>query len=271
MAADALLAENRRFYDRLWADARLIGPERFNTWPLIEALAAQCGAGLRLEVGPGLRPRLPLHGTVFADISVPALRPLQHAGGRAIAGVVTALPFASKSFGLVCAMDIIEHVADDAAAFGELARVLTPGGVLLLSVPLHPSAWSGFDVVVGHHRRYDPAALLARLGETGFTVERSAAAGMLPRSVRLQRVGLWFLQHQRRRAMWWFNRVFMPVGLRRAPALQLSPGMIDAAGLAGMLLVCRKKLTPNCIFPAANLASGGRVDAPNETNGIPPR
>ncbi len=36
-----LAAANRALYDPLWADARLIEPHRFNTWPLVSALAAQ--------------------------------------------------------------------------------------------------------------------------------------------------------------------------------------------------------------------------------------
>ncbi len=238
MSADPLLAENRRFYDGLWAEARLIGPERFNTWALVAALAS--GPGARLEVGPGLRPRLPIQGTVFADISLFALSPLHAAGGRAAAALVTALPFADAAFTLVCAMDIVEHVADDEAAFRELARVAAPGAVLLLSVPLHAKAWTEFDAAVGHHRRYDPPALLDNLARVGFVVERSGASGMLPRSSRLQRLGMWFLKHQKARAMWWYNRVFMPIGLRRAGALTLSDGFLDADKVAGVLLVCRR-------------------------------
>ena len=241
LTADPLLAANRRFYDALWTDARLIGPERFPTWDLVRGLAA----GARcLEVGPGLRPRLPLAGTVFADVSLPALRSLHAAGGCSAAGLVTALPFADASFGLVCAMDIVEHVADDAAALGELSRVAAPGAALLLSVPLHPAAWTAFDEAVGHFRRYEPAALTALLAAHGFAVEQSAASGMLPRSSRLLAVGMWFLKHQRRRAMWWFNRVFMPLGLRRARPITLADGMIATAGVAGVLLVCRKRPRP---------------------------
>ncbi len=138
------------------------------------------------------------------------------------------------------ALDIVEHVADDAAAFAELSRVAAPGATLLLSVPLYQSAWTAFDEAVGHHRRYDPAALVTLLGTHGFTVERSAPAGMLPRSSRLLDVGMWFLRHQPDRAMWWYNQVFMPLGLRRAPPLALQNGLPDLTGLAGVLLLCRK-------------------------------
>ncbi len=239
VTADELLAANRLFYDGLWSDARLIGPERFNTWPLVQTLAA--AGGRRLEVGPGMRPRLPVPGTVFADISLPALRSLAGQGGTGIVATLTALPFADGSFGLISAMDIVEHIAGGELALAELARVAAPGAVLLMSVPLHPAAWTAFDEAVGHHRRYEPAALVAQLAAAGFDVERSAANGMLPRSSRLVRLGMWFLRRQRVRAMWWYNRVFMPLGLRRAAVLVLTEGMIATAGVAGVLLVCRKR------------------------------
>ncbi|HSR64475.1 MAG TPA: SAM-dependent methyltransferase, partial [Xanthomonadaceae bacterium] len=78
----ALRARNRHFYDGLWSDARLCDPARFNTWPLVSELIA--GATRRLEVAPGLRPRFPVPGTHFVDISVPALRSLRAADGQAL-------------------------------------------------------------------------------------------------------------------------------------------------------------------------------------------
>jgi hypothetical protein len=62
-----LLQRNRRFYDGLWSGARLTEPQRFNTWSLASRLTAD--AMHRLGVAPGLRPRFPLHGTHFVDIS----------------------------------------------------------------------------------------------------------------------------------------------------------------------------------------------------------
>ncbi len=73
-----LLETNRRFYDALWTDARLIEPERFNTWPLVFACVPQ--SPRRLEVAPGLRPRLPIEGTQFVDMSTTALARLRERG-----------------------------------------------------------------------------------------------------------------------------------------------------------------------------------------------
>jgi len=234
-----LKAVNRHFYDALWGDARLIEPQRFNTWPLVAELAAASGA--RLEVAPGLRPRLPLHDTVFVDISLQAAKCLHAHEASASVGLITALPFADATFGCVCAFDIVEHVDDDDGALAELARVSADGAVLLLSVPLHEDAWTAFDTFVGHRRRYERADLDAKLARHGFVVERSAVHGMQPTSSRLLDLGLWFLVHQRRRAMWWYNRVFMPLGLHAQKPLALQRGWIDDTRIDTVLLVCRRR------------------------------
>ena len=108
-----LIRANRGFYDALWLQARLIEPQRFNTWPLLSQLAA--AAPQRLEVAPGLRPRLPLQGTCFVDLSDAALHRLQQRGATAVHGMIGALPYRDASFTLICALDILEHVRDDGA------------------------------------------------------------------------------------------------------------------------------------------------------------
>lgn len=234
-----LTESNRWFYDGLWREAKLIEPQRFNTWPLVLQLCA--ASARRLEVAPGLRPRLPLADTVFVDLSAPALRALHARGAQAINGVIGALPLPDDAFDFVCAFDIVEHVADDDTALAELSRVSATGATLLLSVPLHPAAWGPFDDVVGHCRRYEPAAILAKLAAHGFRVERSAAYGMQPGSSKLLDLGMWFLIHYRAMAMRWYNRVFMPLGLRTQKPLRMLDGMIDTAGVEEVLLMCRKR------------------------------
>ncbi len=233
-----LLDANRHFYDALWSDARLIEPERFNTWPLVVSLLAP--AQRRLEVAPGLRPRLPIEDTQFIDISAPALAKLGARGGCGTLGSITALPYGDAIFDLICAFDVIEHVNDDERALAELSRVAAPGAALLTSVPLHADQWSEFDDFVGHRRRYEPTELMAKLVRHGFAVERSAVFGMRPKSSRLVDLGMWFLIHRRERAMWWYNRVMMPLGVRFQKSLALAEGLIDTAGVGEVLLVCRR-------------------------------
>ena len=230
---------NRHFYDALWTDARLIEPERFNTWPLVQSLLAP--AQRRLEVAPGLRPRLPIEDTQFIDISAPALAKLRAHGGSGTLGSITALPYGNAVFDLICAFDVIEHVEDDERALAELSRVASPGAALITSVPLHPAQWTGFDDFVGHRRRYEPEKLKAQLARHGLTVARSAVFGMQPRSSRLLDLGMWFLIHRRMQAIWLYNRVLMPLGVRFQKPLALAEGLIDTAEAGEVLLLCRRR------------------------------
>jgi len=232
-----VLEINQRFYDGLWSGARLVEPDRFNTWPIISPLARQ--AKFRLEAGPGLRPRLPVEGTFFADISTPALAALKRAGGQVVSAGITELPFPDNRFDLVCALDIIEHVEDDQAALAELVRVATPDARFLVSVPLHPELWTPFDNIVGHFRRYSPERLAGLLESHGLVVEQSAIFGMKPRSSRLLDLGMWFLENHPRVAIKVYNRILMPLGLRRQRPLELSPGMVDTRGVDEIFMVCR--------------------------------
>ena len=229
---------NRRFYDPLWRDARLVEPERFNTWPLVQSLVSPLHP--RLEIAPGLRPRLPMEGTYFVDVSGPAVAKLRQRGASAIMGLVSALPFPDGVFDPVCALDIVEHVEDDDAVLAEISRVAAPGAAVLLSVPLHPAYWTPFDDMVGHRRRYEPDAIVAKLAKHGLAVERSAVYGMKPKSSALVNFGMRMLERNRERAMWVYSSVLMPFALRFQKELTLWPGMIPTEQIAEVLLVCRK-------------------------------
>jgi SAM-dependent methyltransferase len=96
--------------------------------------------------------------------------------GEGVCGSAMALPFADEVFDVVSAFDVIEHCEDDTLALSELARVLSPGGRMLLSVPAYRWAWSDHDVRAGHHRRYTRPELDRLVGEAGLSVARSTYA-----------------------------------------------------------------------------------------------
>jgi SAM-dependent methyltransferase len=209
MNARALVAKNSRFYDSFWSRTYLTRPERFNTWPMISAFLPE--APQRLEIGPGLRPRLPVAGTHFIDLSQPVVGQLNLHGGRARTGEITALPFGNEGFDLVVAFDVIEHVEDDQRAFAELTRVLKPGGRLIFSVPLHANYWSTFDDYVGHARRYEPAGLQVRLDAHGLVVEKSAVFGMQSNNPWLLRYAVAGLTRHPVAALRCYNWFFFPL------------------------------------------------------------
>lgn len=55
--------------------------------------------------------------------------------GATVQGDATRLPFATGTFDRIIASEVMEHIPDDAAALGELTRVLRPGGTMAITVP----------------------------------------------------------------------------------------------------------------------------------------
>ena len=74
-------------------------------------------------------------------------------------GRAEATPLRSASCDAVLALDLIEHMDDDAAGLAEAARLVRPGGFLLVTVPAFQSLWGNQDVVSHHKRRYSAASL----------------------------------------------------------------------------------------------------------------
>lgn len=79
---------------------------------------------------------------------------------------------ANSTANLVLMMDVIEHVADDAALVRHYAAKVAPGTRFIVTVPAFMWLWSGHDVFLEHYRRYTLAQLESVLESAGLTVER---------------------------------------------------------------------------------------------------
>lgn len=71
---------------------------------------------------------------VGLDADFPALRRHRSIEHRCL-GDISALPFPDRSFDLVTANMVVEHLADPGAQFREVARVLMPGGLFVFHTP----------------------------------------------------------------------------------------------------------------------------------------
>jgi ubiquinone/menaquinone biosynthesis C-methylase UbiE len=71
------------------------------------------------------------------------------------------IPLPDASVDYVTALDVLEHVPQDAAAVEGFARVLRPGGLAVVTVPASMALWSAWDETLHHFRRYDRAGLTA--------------------------------------------------------------------------------------------------------------
>jgi ubiquinone/menaquinone biosynthesis C-methylase UbiE len=131
----------------------------------IRVLDAGCGTGSLMD---RLRERSDVEVTGI-DVAPEALAFSRKRGqDRLIQGDLTALPFATASFDLVTALEVVEHVESDETALAELCRVLKPGGTLLLSVPAYRFLWSSHDVALHHKRRYTAHRIQASLTRAGL-------------------------------------------------------------------------------------------------------
>ena len=121
-------------------------------------LLADCGAG----TGTFAAEMMP-HCRVVAiddhDESM-ALARRKLGSERVQKGSCTSLPLPDHSVDVLTALDVIEHVEQDGGALAEFARVVRPGGIVVITVPALMMLWSDWDVALHHFRRYTRPTLL---------------------------------------------------------------------------------------------------------------
>ena len=170
---------------------------RLNDWIFSKLSAAVRGDVLEVGSGIGNLSRLIARQAdrfVASDMEphyLRALRELFADDGRVqVAGYDLDEPppplIAERRFDAIVAVNVIEHIKDDAALARTLAGLLRPGGSLLVYVPACPIAFGGLDRALGHYRRYTPATLTALLAGAGLSVEP-------PRYMNLLGLGGWFV------------------------------------------------------------------------------
>lgn len=100
-----------------------------------------CGSGMILCDVLALKPRWSGQGLDISEAAVDYARRLaQHKriSDRAEfrIGDIARLPFANNSLDLVIASEVVEHMPEPAGVIAEIARVLRPGGLMILTMPL---------------------------------------------------------------------------------------------------------------------------------------
>ena len=86
---------------------------------------------------------------------------------------------ASEQFDVICALDVIEHIADEQRTLEQIYAALKRKGGAIITVPQHPSLWSPADVDAHHQRRYRRGELEAKLVKVGFKILHSTSYNAL--------------------------------------------------------------------------------------------
>ncbi len=80
----------------------------------------------------------------------------------------------AERFDTIICLNVLEHIEDDDAALATFARLLEPGGRLVLQVPAMRALYGEIDRAIHHHRRYERGDLVAQLQGHGFAIEEAS-------------------------------------------------------------------------------------------------
>ncbi|HET7874882.1 MAG TPA: class I SAM-dependent methyltransferase [Methylomirabilota bacterium] len=121
---------------------------------MLEALG-RFGVAVGVEADPGLRAAGCRRGLDIRAGALPG-----------------AVPLRAGEWDVVCLFDVLEHLDDEAAALDASARLLAPGGLLVVTVPAYQWLRSRHDEILGHRRRYTARRLSRVVEAAGVGVER---------------------------------------------------------------------------------------------------
>lgn len=75
-----------------------------------------------------------------------------------------------ESYDTVYALNVVEHIKDDALAIQNCRKLLKKDGHLVILVPAYQKLYNGFDVELEHYRRYNRQMLNNLISNNGFSL-----------------------------------------------------------------------------------------------------
>jgi len=85
----------------------------------------------------------------------------------------------TASYTAAVSYNVLEHIEDHVGALRSMARLVRPGGRIVLIVPAFMFAMSAVDIATGHVRRYTKKTMRAAMTEAGLTIEKLHYANAL--------------------------------------------------------------------------------------------
>ncbi|MCH7901203.1 MAG: class I SAM-dependent methyltransferase [Acidobacteria bacterium] len=83
-----------------------------------------------------------------------------------------------QEFDALVALEVLEHLEDDLGALNHWVDWVTPGGIVIISVPAKAARFGPWDAAVGHFRRYEREELRHLMASAGLTDPQVLAYGM---------------------------------------------------------------------------------------------
>lgn len=149
---------------RLMADALGRALAGVPPGPIIDAGCGTGGLLAALDRVAGQRSRIGLE-IHFAS----AARAAAKARAPVVSASVNGMPFADGSAAAIVSADVLCHArVDPALALAEMARVLRPGGILLLNLPAYAWLRSAHDDRVHNARRFTAAGVRRLMNAAGL-------------------------------------------------------------------------------------------------------
>lgn len=153
-------------------------------------LEAGCGTGWNTRL---LEQRYGWTVTAL-DLAAEGLRHAHELGvQRRVQADVAALPFPSGSFDALVSLDLMVHLppGSELPAVREMARVVRPGGLVVLRAAAHRLLRSRHSEFVGEKQRYSRDQFIRLARESGLTPLRISYANCLLLPVALLKFRLW--------------------------------------------------------------------------------
>jgi SAM-dependent methyltransferase len=146
--------------------------------PLLQRATAGTTGARILDCGCGTGSNLRLLGdygrAVGFDLTATGARFARSHGHRVAQASIAAIPFASSTFDLVTSFDVFQCLPDavERSAITEMARVVKPGGWLLLHVAALEILHGKHSVLSEEVRRYTAPRLRSIVEQGGFRIDR---------------------------------------------------------------------------------------------------
>lgn len=146
-----------------------------------------CGCGTGYNLTTLLQP----YGRAFAfDLTPDALRRARASGRPLVRADMEHIPFRSGSFDLATSFDVVQSVSNDRKALHEMARVLKPGGHVVLNVTALELLRGDHSEVWNELRRYTPQTAGRLIEDAGLQMARITYlfASLVPLMLAVRRV-----------------------------------------------------------------------------------